>query len=236
MAKQTNQKQSGFGSAEPGQEVCALDAEEDREYGMVSLYAAIDSLGFLATSFVRFNLFADLSGTREHVASAICPAGTTGEIMAVSGHVADTWHVTVQATSPRQSMKVGLSARPCCAPPKVQVRADLLTLAFAVAEAGLPAELQWFPMVPWGGDFGVPQTYTVTGSGTLVLPAGARLTHWLALGTGGPPNTVRFDNQAAGPLINVGNALPAREGFPAAQYTTQIVYQNLAFGLFEIVV
>src|SRR5262245_33717880 len=237
MAKNTNQHQSGFGTKEPGQECCALDASEGAEaWGLVSLYASVPSRGFLPSSFVRFNLFADVSGTREHVASAICPSGTVGELISVSGHAADTWHVTVQATSPRQDMKVSLIGNQCCAQPKVEVRADLLTLAFAPVEAGVPAELQWFPMVPWGGAFGAAQAFTVTGTGVLAMPKGARLTHWLAEGTGGPPNTVRFDNQAAGQLLNVGNAAPAREGFPAAQYVTSIAFQNLLFGLFEIVV
>lgn len=91
-------------------------------------------------------------------------------------------------------------------------------------------------MVPWGVEFGAPNTYAVTGSGTLTLPKGARLVHWLAQGTGGPPNTLQFNGLAAGPVFSVGNALPAREGFPAAEYVTSIVYVALAFGLFEIVI
>lgn len=235
MAKNTVAKQVGWGPGAPGTLSCSLDSEKNEEIGLVSLYVSVPSLGQLTGSFVRFNLFGDVSGTEQHVASAICPAGTVGEIITVSGHVADTWHVYVQATKNQQTAKIGLAGKPCCASPGVLVRPDLLAPIFAPSELGL-GELAWFPMVPWGNEFGAAQTFQVTGTGTLTLPAGARVNHWLVLGTGGPPNTIRFDGQGSGNVINVGNALPVREGFPSAQYVKQIAYQNLAFGLFDIVV
>jgi hypothetical protein len=67
------------------------------------------------------------------------------------------------------------------------------------------------------------------------MPRGARLNHWLAQGVG-PGGTLEFDGLAAGPILTLLAAAPAREGFPCAQLVTQIVYTNLLFGLFEIVV
>jgi hypothetical protein len=235
MSKSTASKQSGWGPDAPGTKVCSLDADKDREWGLVSVYVSVPILGQLTGSFLRFNLFADVSGTEQHVASAICPAGTTGEIIVVSGHVADTWHVYVQATRNAQEAKVSIAARPCCAPPMVRVRPDLLGLAFAGSEVGLGA-LEWFPVVPWGVEFGASKTFVVSGSGTQAFPAGARLNHWQVQGTGGPPNTIELDAQSAGPLINVGNTAPARESFPQAEYVTQVVFVNLLFGVFDIVV
>lgn len=201
---------------------------------MVSLYAAVPQRGNVTGSFVRFNLFADAGNTLQHVASAICPAGTSGELIVVSGHAADSWHVFAQATNPRQDVKVNLLAKSCCASERVRVRTDLLALAYADPEVSGIGPLGWFPLVPWGQEFGAPNAYTVTGSGTLVLPAGARLTHWLAEGSGGG-GTVRFDTTVPGSVLSVGTGVPAREGFPMTQPVSAVVYTSLAFGLFEVV-
>lgn len=222
-------------SGAPGREYLSIDDEEAKhELSLVSVFISVPNVGHVTGSFVRVNLFADLDNTRQHVASAICPQGTIGEVMTVSGHTADSWHVYLQATRSLQpDIKLGMAAKPCCAEPRVRVRADLLSLAFAPAEVGL-GDLQWFPLVPWGVEHGAPNTYTVTGTAALALPAGARLVHWQALGTA-PGSFVEFDGLAAGPQIVVGNTV-VKEGFPAAQYVTQIVYSTLSFGLFEIVI
>jgi hypothetical protein len=224
-----------IGSEAPGQEYLSVKCEPGDLSAQVSVYLSVPLQGHVTTSFVRVNLFSDLGGTRQHLASAICPAGTSGEVIAVSGHVADAYHVTLQATNTKQSgVKLGLAAMGCCADPKVRVRPDLLSLAFAPPEVGLGA-LEWYPLVPWGGEFGAPNAYTVAGSGSITMPAGARLVHWLAQGTG-PGGTLEFDGIASGPILNLLAAAPAREGFPVAQHVTSIVYTNLLFGLFEIVV
>lgn len=233
-------KESGFGAGAPGIEVLSLDSDPGDEMAMVSLFASVPNRS-LPLSFVRFNLFGQLGNTMQHIASALAPAGTSGELIAVSGHVVDSYHVLVQATQPTQDIKANLAARACCASPKVEVRADMLALAFAAAEVGLGA-LLWYPLVPWGGAFGAAQTFTVTGDGAIDLPPGARLTHWLAQGGNGGPGTVEFNppgpfgTPIAGPILDVGGALPAREGFPAAPAIANITFTNLVFGLFEVVV
>lgn len=229
---------AGVGSVAPGEEHLAIERAEEvgaNEMALVTVYASIPSLGHVTSSFVRVNLFSDLSGTRQHLASAICPAGTSGAVISATGHCADSYHVTLQATNPKQcDIKLGLAVLGCCAEPKVRVRPDLLSLVFAAAELGL-GPLQWTPMVPWGGEFGAPKVYTVDGTSSLAFPDGARLTHWQALGTGAG-GTVTFNGLSNGVPINVGNALPAREGFPEAQLVTSVGFTNLVFGLFEIVV
>ena len=234
MRKEAGQL-SGVPSDAPGREYLSLDDEDEKhELSLVSVFISVPNVGHVTGSFVRVNLFADLGNTRQHVASAICPQGTIGEVMTVSGHTADSWHVFLQATQSLQpNIKLGMAAKPCCAEPRVRVRADLLSLAFAPSEVGL-GELQWFPIVPWGVEHGAPNAYTVTGTGALPMPAGARLVHWQALGSA-PGAFVQFDGVAAGPQIAVGQTT-VREGFPAAQYVTQIVFQTLTFGLFEIVI
>lgn len=225
---------SNVGSAAPGVEYLAIDCEDD--LSLVSVFVSLPRAGDLTgLAFVRVNLFGDLGGTRQHLASAICPIGTVGEVITVSGHTVDSYHVTLQAThSTQRNIKVGIVAKPCCAEPRVRVRADLLPLAFAPGELGL-GELQWFPMVPWGVEHGAAQTYTVTGSSSLLLPAGARLTHWQALGSA-PGASLEFDaGDAVGTPFVVGQTT-VREGFPAAEYVTQIVFTSLTFGLFDIVV
>lgn len=224
---------SQLGSGAPGTEVCVLaSTEDDREMGMVSLYANIPNRG-IALSYVRLNLFGMLSNTLQHIASALCVPGTTGELITVSGHVADSYHVYAQATESRQDVTVMLGARACCASPKVDVRADVLGLAFADPEVGL-GDLEWYPLVPWGGSTGAAKTVTVAaGSGTLVFPAGSRLIHWEAQGVAAA--TIRFDTTVAGVAQSLPNAIKVA-AFPAAPAVSQVVYANLTYGLFDIVV
>lgn len=221
------------GSTAPGTEYLALDCEDD--LSLVSVYVSVPRQSDITGSFVRVNLFGDLCNTRQHLASAICPMGTVGEIITVSGHTVDSYHVTLQATHTRQkNIKLGMAAKPCCAEPRVRVRADLLPFAFAPGELGL-GELQWFPMVPWGVEHGAAQTYAVAGSNTLLLPTGARLTHWQALGSA-PGASLQFDSGGVSGTPFVVGQTTVREGFPAAESVSAIVYTSLTFGLFDIVV
>jgi hypothetical protein len=237
MAKNEQGKESGFGTSAPGDEALALDSDE--ELGIIALYATVPSRSL--GSVMRFNLFADLGGTRQHVASALAPEGTTGELIVVSGHMADSWHVTVQSTTPRQDCKIGLVGRECCAMPSVQVRADLLALAFSTEGGPELLALLWAPFVPWGGENGAARALSVAGSGSLPFPKGARLTHWMAQGVAlpGPAGSVSVKTTPAGPALatGVGNGAPAREVFPDGNTpVSSIDFANLDFGIFEFVV
>jgi len=231
-------KLNGYGAQFPGTDALSLDCGRgEQELGSVSLYAAVDRMNLAAV--VRFNLFSELMGTRQHIASAVCPEGTTGELIVVSGHVADSWHVTVQSTDARQLVKVGLAGLQCCAPPLVRVRADLLALATFAVDEDEPALLELLapPMVPWGVEFGALQVQTVTGSGVLAVPkGGARLLHWEALGTGAGGQITFTQSLVPGnsQTVSVGAGPPKREGFPnGTMPITEITYLNLDYGLFE---
>lgn len=230
-------KLNGYGPGFPGTDALSLDCDRgEEEFGLVSLYAAVDRMNLGA--FVRFNLFSELMGTRQHIASAICPEGTTGELIVVSGHLADSWHVTAQSTDARQLVKVGLVGAQCCAPPLVRVRADLLALATFAVDEDEPAllELLAAPMVPWGVEFGALQVSTVTGSGVLAVPKGARLLHWEALGAA-PGGQITFTESLVpgnSQTVAVGVGEPKREGFPnGTMPITEITYSALDYGLFE---
>ena len=230
-------KLNGYGAQFPGTDALTLDCgREEQEFGSVSLYAAVDRMNLGAV--VRFNLFSELMGTRQHIASAICPEGTTGELIVVSGHVADSWHVTVQSTDARQLVKVGLAGLQCCAPPLVRVRADLLALALVEPEEDQAAlaELLAAPLVPWGVEFGALQVETVTGTGVLAVPRGARLLHWEAMGVA-PGGGITFTQSAApsaSQTVSVGTGEPKREGYPnGTMPITEITYTALDYGLFE---
>ena len=232
-------KLNGYGAQFPGTDALSLDVGKgEQEFGLVSLYAAVPRMSLGA--FVRFNLFSELMGTRQHIASAICPEGTTGELIVVSGHLADSWHVTVQASDARQDVKVGLVALQCCASPAVRVRADLLALAFADFDEDEPQlnALMAPPLVPWGVEFGALQVETVSGSGVLVTPkGGARLIHWEAMGAAPGPGSITFTQSVVDgtfQTITVGVGEPKREGFPnGTMPITEITYTSLDFGLFE---
>ena len=131
----------------------------------VSVYVAVPNRGLPTSAGVRLNLFAELSGTQQHVASVVCPVGTTGLVMTVTGHTVDSWQVYMQATNPNQDVKISLAGQACCGAPAVKVRPDLLPLAF-LGEDGLDGLENHFPFVPWGtgqeGAAGAELVFTVT--------------------------------------------------------------------------
>lgn len=210
-----------------------MDADDADEMSLVSVYANVPVRAQLgAGSFVRFNLFAVTSGEYQHLASAVAPAGTTGELIVASGHLVDGYHVFCQGTFPQQDVKIALVCKPCAGRPYVAVRPDLLALAFAPAEIGASGICQP-PFVPWGQENGAPGTFEVTGSGDQVFPDGARLKRWTAQGTGGG-GTIRIDSPfGAGVAFNVP-ASAVVVGEPL-QSVANIHFTNLAFGVFEFV-
>jgi len=215
----------------PGKELVSLDMTEGAEPGIVTVYASIPSRGF--PSIVRLNLFSELSGIRQHFASAFLTSGQAGTVISVTGHLADSWHIYGQASMAQQDVQAGLASTPCCAQPTVAVRPEALTLAYTEG-AGPLADLFAGPFVPMGGPNGAAGAKSVSGTGTLVLPKGARLTHWLAQGTAAlSAFQIHHPPGADVPIVVGANHV---DGFPFGLLPAASVdYQSLGVGVFEFV-
>lgn len=217
-----------LGADFPGREVVALDCEEGT--GAVSVYASIPRLNIGA--MVRVTLFAQLLGTRQQIASVICPEGTDGEVISASGHLADSWHVYACATAPQAQAKLGLMAKECCGPPKVWARADLLSLAF-LDDANFPPLFAVGPFVPLGDDFGGAGAETLTGTSNVILPIGARITHWIAQANVGD-GAIVFTDPSGGTRSIALLAGQRFEGFPDGRWpATKVAVTNVTFALVE---
>jgi len=171
----------GFSTEFPGTEALSLTTGPGEETGLVTLAGSVPVRGLPAIA--RLNLFSELSGVRDHIASAICPVGTSGTLITVAGILADSWHVYAQCSDARQDLRLALASQPCCAPQRVRVRQDLLSLGVTgEGAAPIAAALVEPPLVPWGEDYGLHQSYYRTGTGLFVLPQGSRLWRWTAFG------------------------------------------------------
>jgi hypothetical protein len=222
---------SGIGLEFPGKEILALDSGPCEEgIGSVTLYGSVPSRGFSA--FVRFNIFSELLGNRQHVASVIVPSGVNGELVSISGHIADSWHVTAQASTSRQDVKLAIIGLRCCASPRIRANVALLAPFSATTEA-IPAPLLVAPITPMGDGLdgaGASLSVPAPGSGTLTFPAGARLTHWTVLGSAAGSN---FTINGA---LNVLVGVDQLEGFPNGTIAVQTIdYVSLTVGTFEFV-
>lgn len=105
----------GLGTEFPGQDVVSWD----RPAGCVTAYGAVK--GQPKAQVVRWNLFAELKGIRQLLGSAFQSSGGRGIVVTASGMIADSYHLSAQATSSRVTIKAALIACDGCSPPSVVV-------------------------------------------------------------------------------------------------------------------
>ena len=117
--KQELDQITGLPLRDPGDEHLAIVGPSS----CATVFVAVDSL---LTGLVRVNLFAELFGVRDLVASAFVPNGFRGVAIVVTGMQVDGWHVTFQATSPLINMKAGLQVGCGCSGFSIEVPPSLL--------------------------------------------------------------------------------------------------------------
>ncbi len=187
----------------PGREalqVPRIDGEHRREVnsGNVMVYASLPNTG--TGGVARINLFAELFGVREHVASAFVVAGAApASIITVSGHVVDSWHVLVQATGGDLRPRIAIASQDCCGEPRVRVNKNNLTPPPELAtEVAFDAQMILPPMVPWGRENGQYVLFTAdndAGPTVETFPPGSRLTRVEIIAAAGADASIAFADQ-----------------------------------------
>ena len=179
----------------PGREVLQLpriDGKQRRAVnsGNVMVYGSLPNTG--GGGVARLNLFAELFGIREHVASAFIVAGDPpASIINVSGHVVDSWHLLVQTSGADARPRVAMASQDCCGEPQVRVnKANLNRPPPPTGESGPKFTLEMLDpaMVPWGRENGQYNLFNDTaeaGPVTFTLDAGARVTRIEVIADGG---------------------------------------------------
>ena len=178
----------------PGREILSVPFDSD-ESSTCSVYVDAPFEGVPAV--YRFNLFAELLGIRQHIASAFVqnvPKSFSGLIFSVTGFLVDGWHLYAQAISQggaisatNATIRATMAAKPCCTDPFVRVPEPLL--AFPPAEAiGTHVATFVLPaMTPLGGPNGQVLPFSVTAdapASPIVFPPGSRLVQLELLGSG----------------------------------------------------
>lgn len=199
----------------PGVEVLAIprspdQKERDLNSGQVQIYATVPNQG--VAGVVRLNLFAELLGVRQHVASAFVQAGAPpSSVIVVSGHCVDGWHLLAQATSPKLTLRATIGSMKCCAEPRVRVNKDNINPPpFAGPElAQFGTQFVDPAMAPWGRENGQYEQFNLiadAGPTETTFSQGARVTHMLFHPQAGG-GTYSFENEFGVPIE--GGGVPA---------------------------
>ena len=117
--RQEREDISGLPLTGDGDEQLAVDSPS----ACATVYVGVDTRPI---GIVRVNLFAELFGVRQLVASAFAPSGFKGVAIVVTGMQVDGWHVTFQATNPTMNVKAGIQAGRGCSGFSVFVPPGLL--------------------------------------------------------------------------------------------------------------
>lgn len=219
----------------PGVQVCSLDVRDFDDYGCVTLYASVPRTGVAA--LCRFNLFAELQGVQQHVASAFGVTGFSGLLLSVSGFCADSWHCYAQGTSQTTgNVKVALVGLDCCAEPAVRIQATQMEPNFLI-------EADWFdqqftnpPRAPLGLEHGnyVALAGGVTAGPTAfpfpgaIAPAGGqtRIIHWRFLGSGATGQLTFLRQSQSILVVPVGSVF--MDGFPKGNLVADTIIVEAA--------
>jgi len=120
MPKKVQAEIQGLGIEFPGKPIVSV---VEIESACVTAYVDVPSEA--AYGVVRWNLFSELEGIRQLLASVWTLPGYSGVIASVTGYVADGFHLEAQTSNPRQPVRGGLIATECCAAPSVVVPSPL---------------------------------------------------------------------------------------------------------------
>lgn len=139
-----------------------------------SLFVGVDNQ---VIGVVRANLWAQLYGVRQLVASAFMVNGFRGLAIDVTGLPCDSWHVTFLASSPRINVKGGLIASCGCSAFSVNVPPSLLCpLPATDPDNPTPLSMLVKNPMPFGGKRGLLNIYSsVVHGNTATLVEGERV-------------------------------------------------------------
>lgn len=178
IVRHVGESTDALGLAFPGTIVSAIHAlDADKHGGMtcVSVWGGIQKSGRQTTrttdapswELVRLNLFAEVQGWQQHVASAWICGGQSGLIFTVNGLQADAWYVFAQSADNRDAIRVSMqSDRGCSAlSVRVPVRYRTIQSVFAPAWTDLPAQLTQEPFAPLETETGYYRLLAGTSTG-----------------------------------------------------------------------
>lgn len=177
----------------PGREILQLPRAADGEHpnrrvvngGNVTVYAAskITNRG----GIIRVNLFAELLGVRDHVASAfVTPGAPPAALIVATGFVVDGWHLYAQSTVSPIWLRATMASQECCASPRVRVKKNNLIPPSEIVDINpeITANFITPALVPWGRENGLHNAQSVNaigpGGATITLTPRSRITHVLA--------------------------------------------------------
>lgn len=180
IVRVNGQATDALGLTFPGSVVTTLKSLADKQGVLTCISAWGDVPKGLPGSpeLVRLNLFAELFGIQQHVASAFMLGGQSGLIFDVAGIPADAWYVYAQCANNRTKVRVSMQGQTGCSQLSIRVPARLRTTQHSsgVPEFNdLPPQLTQDPFGPLETETGFYRTFAGAGGGVVNVPSGSRV-------------------------------------------------------------
>lgn len=200
IKRQVGQKTAALGTTFPGKVITTLESEDKKKpegFSCVSVWGGAEKSGRSISvpsdaptpELYRVNLFGEVQGFQQHVASCFVRGAQSGLLFSVTGVQVDAWFVYAQALDPRDAIRVSLQASRGCASLSVTVPARFRGIQSDFTDgvstwSSLPASFTDAPFAPLETETGFYDLITGTGPGLVVVPVYFRVLRATFTGAG----------------------------------------------------
>jgi len=180
IVRVNGQATDALGLTFPGSVVTTLKSPDDKQGVLtcISAWGGVPKGLPGSPELVRLNLFAELFGVQQHIASAFVLGGQEGLIFDVAGIPADAWYVYAQCANNRTKVRVSMQGQTGCSQLSIRVPARFRTTQHSsgVPEfSDLPPELTRDPFGPLETETGYFRAFSGAAGGVVNVPLGSRV-------------------------------------------------------------
>lgn len=180
IVRVNGQSTDGLGLTPPGTVVTTLKSPDGKQGVLtcISAWGGVDKALPGSPELVRFNLYAELFGIQQLIASAFVTGGQHGLLFDVAGIPADAWYVYAQTTNNRTKVRVSMQGQCGCSQLSIRVPARFRTTQHSAGTpefSDLPPDLTRDPFAPLETETGFYRAFSGSAGGIVNVPLESRV-------------------------------------------------------------